>query len=601
MAKIDDIQLTSEVNSHLVEILDGVPDKLLSPIGREHLPGGFTKPKAIRRQMANIINGDGVLPSWLRKPLSQHVKWGQTVEALSPKTIREIMGLLAALHGKELMVGCLLLDERPEVQKAGAELMALQMPEPTEEGKLAAKADFCTFLNATFMPVIDMTLEISGDENPDKDQDDIDRLPPTFDETHVNELKAKIQDAKDQCQRLRKKSDEARRKNTDEIKTLGKKLKDQDGEFTRADVEWTARLRKLEKENAELSAEIDDTRKTIDKRVKEGVERETSVAARKWLGEARALSDFLEQREAGGDGILSRVESVLKAQARQDKHSGTRTELNARLHQFRKARQQLLDASENAIHPVPDLSKMVSELQTEITQIEKRLDLTGAPDPLAGKVLININESDTWDGLSQCGESIEKLGELDLLDAESQKRLYHCLHRKYSVLAEKSKPSGEAVATDSGWTLRGVLHRNQSSQLILDGHNIMHLLRDVFTNLYEDDSPGGKAREALIEMTRKLVAQRPHVKATLYFDSPNQESINVLPNFSYVFSGGTGDNRADNAIVDRLNKRSLSELDQTVFVVTDDRGLRARILDKGATHVPVGIFGVFLEDFGCLS
>ncbi len=108
-------------------------------------------------------------------------------------------------------------------------------------------------------------------------------------------------------------------------------------------------------------------------------------------------------------------------------------------------------------------------------------------------------------------------------------------------------------------------------------------------------------RQIEIEMTRMLVTQRPPVKATLYFDSHNQESIKALPNFSYEFSGSAGDNQADDAIVDRLNKRSLSGLDQAVFVVTDDRGLRARILDKGATHVPVGIFGVILEDFECLS
>ncbi|MFT5290596.1 MAG: rRNA-processing protein FCF1 [Planctomycetota bacterium] len=102
-------------------------------------------------------------------------------------------------------------------------------------------------------------------------------------------------------------------------------------------------------------------------------------------------------------------------------------------------------------------------------------------------------------------------------------------------------------------------------------------------------------------MTRRLVIQRLNVLTSLFFDSHEQESINVLPNFSYVFSGGTGDNRADDAIVDRLNKRSLSELDQTVFVVTDDRGLRARILDRRARYVPVGIFGVFLDDFECLK
>jgi hypothetical protein len=47
-----------------------------------------------------------------------------------------------------------------------------------------------------------------------------------------------------------------------------------------------------------------------------------------------------------------------------------------------------------------------------------------------------------------------------------------------------------------------------------------------------------KERQIEIEMTRMLVTQRPPVKATLYFDSPNQESIKALPNFSYEFSGG---------------------------------------------------------------
>ena len=601
MAKLNDILLTPEVNQRLVDCLDDIPDDLVIEIGRSRLTGGFTKAKAIRKQISSIIKGDATLPDWLRKLLAEYVRWGATLEALSLKGIVEVLHDLVILHGKETVAAGLLLDGREELRDLGARLMTTEFPKATEDDKKNAKGEYCDFINNKLMPVIGVSIapEKEGDTEPTDAADT--KVPADSAPDQLEQLKAKNRDAQERYDRLRKKFDDARKRHNEGIKSLKKSMKDKDEESIRVNNEWSRKNEEQKREISELKDRIDETEATIDSRVRDGIELETSVIAKKWLGEARVLDEFLDQFDAEGKDVLDRVEAVLKAQKKHDNHHGTREELNSRLAELKDARHRLIHAGENALHPVPDLKEMIQVVHLEISRIEKRLDRVVSIDPVSEKVVVNINQAHGWDELERCRRSIEELCELELLDAESRKRLYHNLHRKCSILEDKTKPTAETKWKDSGWNLRGLLHRNQPCQLILDGHNIMYCLPEVFRSQFENGHPSEKARKSLIALTQRLVANRENVNTTLVFDGHKEETFSVESNFSYEFSGGVGEDRADNYIVDRLKKRSLSELDQAVFVVTDDRGLRARILDRGAKYVPVGVFGVFLDDFECLN
>ena len=154
---------------------------------------------------------------------------------------------------------------------------------------------------------------------------------------------------------------------------------------------------------------------------------------------------------------------------------------------------------------------------------------------------------------------------------------------------------------DSGWSLRDALFRNKPTLLVLDGHNILFGLSDLFASEYENDHPGRKARQKLVGLIEKLVGPRPGITTKICFDGPSGEVVRVRSNVEIHFSGGTGRDRADELIVSRLQFKDLQSLDQRVFVVTDDRAVRRQIVRTGAKFVPNDLFAVLLADFQCLN
>jgi hypothetical protein len=103
-----------------------------------------------------------------------------------------------------------------------------------------------------------------------------------------------------------------------------------------------------------------------------------------------------------------------------------------------------------------------------------------------------------------------------------------------------------------------------------------------------------------VDLVAKLVRARPNVLTKICFDGPAGASAKVAPNLEVFYSGGQGQNRADELIVSQLQFTGLKDLAQKVFVVSDDREVRRGILRTGASYVPCDLFAVFLNDFQCL-
>ncbi len=148
--------------------------------------------------------------------------------------------------------------------------------------------------------------------------------------------------------------------------------------------------------------------------------------------------------------------------------------------------------------------------------------------------------------------------------------------------------------------MRDVLFRNKSALLLLDGHNLLFGLPDLFAAQYENGAPRLKARAKLIQVVSRLVQNRANVQTRICFDGPDPGSHHLAPNLKVIYSGGTGKNRADQLILDQLQFSDLKSIDQKVFVVTDDREVRRGLLRTGAKYVPANLFAVFLQDFKCL-
>lgn len=117
--------------------------------------------------------------------------------------------------------------------------------------------------------------------------------------------------------------------------------------------------------------------------------------------------------------------------------------------------------------------------------------------------------------------------------------------------------------------------------LILDGHNILFAMRIAFTDQLVDGHPGTAAREELVQRLLQK-AWRPDQEVLLYFDGREATREARSPQLTVIYSGGEGAQRADRAILAKLNEALCAERDAPVYVVTLDSDLARRARKRGA-------------------
>jgi hypothetical protein len=235
----------------------------------------------------------------------------------------------------------------------------------------------------------------------------------------------------------------------------------------------------------------------------------------------------------------------------------------------------------------------------EIARVQKVLGMHRPSENWLQTLLARINGCSDWDQLGGSSDLVERLTDEGLVSQHDAIKLHDRIHAGFSRL-QAADPNRIDTRSDNGWSLRGVLHRNEKTHLILDGHNIVFLLKEVFEQDYELDHPGQKARNRLQGMIVKLAESRPNLSVTICYDGPTANTYELSPNVQAIFSGGEGTDRADQRIEDYLLKPG-QDPDCKTFVVTDDRPLRGRAMRLGALYVPVGVLAVLLRDFKCLE
>jgi len=114
--------------------------------------------------------------------------------------------------------------------------------------------------------------------------------------------------------------------------------------------------------------------------------------------------------------------------------------------------------------------------------------------------------------------------------------------------------------------------------LLVDGHNVLYALRVVFVEHFVDGRPRSEAREALA--TRLAVAfERPGASVRLYFDGSEANIERRSETLEVIYSGGVGEGRADQAILDHIKHQSRAGPTDPLGLVTSDLKL-ARLAQR---------------------
>jgi len=136
------------------------------------------------------------------------------------------------------------------------------------------------------------------------------------------------------------------------------------------------------------------------------------------------------------------------------------------------------------------------------------------------------------------------------------------------------------------------------SLVLIDGHNLLYAMRPRFAAQLVDGHPGTAAREALVA---QMVAafDQPGAVVRIYFDGGEAHTEQRSAQVEVIYPGGTGDQRADRAILAALAHRIEAESGAepqepagrpSPIVVTRDIKLARRARKRGATVIDPAAF-----------
>jgi hypothetical protein len=506
------------------------------------------------------------------------------------------------LKGRDTTALPLLLDARDEVHRLGVEVLARKQHIPLKADYAAATRVLCQFIDTHLLCAADISITPAAGESP--------KLPEmpeadTYDPQEVAQLlgvlndRLKEQNAANKL--LQQNLQEQAEKRQEQIAKAVQPVTDANKRNRAERDEARQSLRQITEEKESLAARLEELNSTMQAQIARGVAQQTSALIRKWLAAPLENERHLEELGPKTTDLLARAEQALEAQARQDRATGNRLELERKLGQLRQARERLGTAAQVALRPLPELQAVLAAVQEELHRAEGALAGHAPADLLTDKLLVAINRAASWGEAQQQSQLVQQLADAELVPENDRRRLYDALQRKFSLLTETCQPA-EADFADHGWSLREVIHRDRPALLLLDGHNLLFRLEDIFRPCYEADGhPGRQARERLVEITRSLLAGRANLRVRICFDAPQHETVVVCPNLQIEYSGGQGEHRADERIDAHVAWRRPDELDQKWYVVTDDRAVRRQAVKNGARYVPADLFAVLLSDFQCLG
>ena len=582
MAKIHGHDLSAAATEYIIDLVQGLPESETKDLGKA-LNGGFTKPAIIRERLAGIARSAAPLPKWFVDSLCGYAEGRELVAKLSLEALKDLGDTLSTLLGVGKLHLALVLDERENVRKFGFSL-GLSSGRATAEDKNAARDLWLEFVNTFFFRSFGIATSSEAPPACETVAPSIEHAPavtpPDVDQNQNKRLRAVLKALR---KRFRERAREQQQKSKQELERQKKIAESLSTELATA----KSHMRDLESQLAERE-------KGFQAAVEQGMRERTSEFVRPWLQAPRETKAILEETNCTQNSVLKLAQEALQAQAREDEYTGNRLQLEKHVQDLCGWRERLAAAAKTAIHPLASTTQALAEVEKEISRIEKRLNRVH-DSPLLQQILIKANHVESPTELSELSKLAQELRDKSLLSSTEAYSIIQAIHRKYSILEDKN--GKRANGEDAGWVLRSTIRANTNSVILLDGHNIVFGLKDLFEEHYENGVPGSKARRALVDWIVCMVRNYAAVQARIYFDAPKATFENVIPNVRVEFSGGEGAHRADNRIeayLQFLRTKSLQTVDHKVFVVTNDIELRRSATKLNAVAVSIESFAVLL-------
>ena len=151
------------------------------------------------------------------------------------------------------------------------------------------------------------------------------------------------------------------------------------------------------------------------------------------------------------------------------------------------------------------------------------------------------------------------------------------------------------MPVSSAWRFKDSIDKNKPFIWILDGHNVLFSLKDVF-GCDENGVPGEDARNKLIAAMKNMVKDAPQCEVNIFFDGPVYSQEHAATNIKITYSGGEGEHRADNAILEIAAYMHKQSPDLMRVLVTDDRDLAKQAAEYKTVSMCLAEFAAIIVD-----
>ena len=505
---------------------------------------------------------------------------------LSEELIQLALPQLADAYGRLDFFAGLLLDERESIRRIGHVGVQSWDGIPAEDSEQKKAVQDLQKLLPRFLTLIQPLLHGGG----------------SF-ENSISAALAKQPHKRDE--KTEKLIKNLRAKRT-EFNRLQRKFSEGTRDLENLKVVSEAHRRALESATKNLEAmtqQYGDLNSKFESHVQNAIARELDNKLVPWLKQAQHL-ELAVSKSSGG--LQEEVRALLSRQAAIDKRFGLRSQLAQESAACQALALQIKEAMAESIEPLPELHTVAKKLASRISEIEKTLKASAAlttEQAIAPALFVErVSAASTLDELASVRKGWMYLEEIGLLGDRGLSAGYALLRAKASQLYLKARLSNEMRPNQSllaGVPLYGLqrqLADGKSCVLIVDGHNVLHKLNDLFGDSFEHGIPGAKAQKALIAKVATICDVHPNLNVKLWFDSPVAHDETIQGNFMVHYSGGTGANRADEQIVAYLNFLNTQSPQPFKALVTEDRDEAAKAQGCGALILSPLEFEVLLEE-----
>jgi len=586
---IDEHSIPDVIVSAACSLVDRIDAKwILQPSSLTNIlfQGNRVIPKNVpiaRQRIKSRLRADRPLDPYIETLLRSGGLADEVVVVLSEAALQVIFSDLVSYYGEADFLLAVLLDERESVRDLAHDFIDAWDGQTADaarrkEAKKTISDTFASFIShirellGETLPPVSSTVKDSGQAATDKP------------DKALAAVKAELL-------RVKKKAEKQRL-------TLQKKIDQGQIEIDRLQSDLVSAhndSKAHETAFSEAKSALTELQASLKQRIEEGINKALSDELRQWLKPVKDVEDAV--KGAGQGELLDQVANVLEKQRTVDLNCGNRSTLRQMIEDRRQLLTEVGHARIDALNPLPELRSLADQLECEINDLENRLGLPSKQLAAVAKGLkLRINEVETLDELKDVRQFIQQTATYNLLNREDLYSLYRALDGKAGLLYDKIEifDKAQVDSPKTRFSLRHSVANGESFTIFIDGHNALFELKDIFGQYYEDGLPGTKAR---LELGNRLtrIFHKPGADVLLYFDSDDSNQHSLSDQVRVIYSGGTGDHRADKAILQHLMVFNLPEPSAPVCLVTKDTDFACQANEMGVIIMHPEEFAVLVD------